>query len=120
MSPYNEGVVTDIIVKALERPGWNQARLARALDVRPQTVNKWVKGENRPPIERWSDLEQALELRQGTILDAVRGQLDVDALEAKPKGKARVDFNSRIARLSPEDQKYIDDLVERLLREHDG
>lgn len=30
-----------------------------------------------------------------------------------------VDFNSRIARLSPEDQRYIDELVERLLRERD-
>lgn len=61
-------VVNALIVEALRRPGWNQARLARALQLRPQTVNKWVKGENTPPLERWASIEAALGIEPGTLM----------------------------------------------------
>jgi DNA-binding transcriptional regulator YdaS (Cro superfamily) len=70
-------VITRAIVEALHRPGWSQARLAKALAIRPQTVNKWAKGENVPPMSRWPAIEAALELAAGSFLQLVQGVVDL-------------------------------------------
>lgn len=71
MAAYQGSMVTKVIRDALNRDGWTQKRLADAMKVRPQTVNKWVSGENTPPYTKWRALEEALELDVGTILRAV-------------------------------------------------
>lgn len=109
---YAQSVVAAVLEEALARPGWSQARLARELGLRPQTINKWVSGENTPPIERWAPIEAALGIERGTIMRRAGYLVDDDTGDP-----VRVDYNSKIARLSPEDQKYVDELVERLLRE---
>jgi transcriptional regulator with XRE-family HTH domain len=113
---YEQSVVAAVLEEALARPGWSQARLARELGLRPQTINKWASGENTPPIERWPAIEEALGIERGTILRRAGYVGDDDAGEGR---NLRVDFNSKIARLAPEDQRYVDELVERLLRERD-
>lgn len=75
---YNEKVVNDLIVAGVSRPGWTQKRLADALGIRPQTVNKWVKGENTPPPDRWPAIEEALEFDPGTFWRQVIGADGVD------------------------------------------
>lgn len=57
-----------VIIEALESAGHGaQTRLAKALDVSPSTVNKWVKGQVRPEIDRWPAIEEALSLEPGTL-----------------------------------------------------
>jgi transcriptional regulator with XRE-family HTH domain len=113
---YQQSVVAGVLEEALARPGWSQARLARELGLRPQTVNKWVSGENTPPIDRWAAIEAALGIERGTMMRRAGYIVDEETGEGVA---VRVDFNSKIARLSPEDQRYVDELVERLLRERD-
>jgi len=101
-SDYNSDVVNAVIAEAVKRPGWNQARLARALNVRPQTVNKWVKGENTPPHERWADIEGALGLTPRTFYRLVMGDDAVEKL-GLPKADeemALAAVNERIDELS--------------------
>lgn len=105
-------VVNKTIVEALRRPGWNQKRLADALGSRPQTVNKWVKGENTPPLKRWAEIETALEL-PGALF-AAAGLAPVGGATVEPSGDQQ-DYNSRAARLTPEDRAIVDALFERLL-----
>ena len=71
---YNTSVVNAVIAEAVKRPGWTQVRLAKALGVRPQTVNKWVSGENTPPHERWDEIETALGLTPRTFVRLVMGE----------------------------------------------
>lgn len=46
-----------------KRLGWSQARLAEALDVHPQTVSKWERGER--PIERVTEIAVRCLLEHG-------------------------------------------------------
>lgn len=74
-APYNPGVVTELIAAEIERrtqaegPG-AQTRLAEALQVRVQTVNKWVKGQTTPEPRRLPEIEAALEMEPGTLTSA--------------------------------------------------
>lgn len=45
-----------------------QSRIADALGVRPQTVNKWAKGQNLPEPDTWKRLEPLLR-SEGLISD---------------------------------------------------
>jgi DNA-binding transcriptional regulator YdaS (Cro superfamily) len=49
---------TDAIRAAAEKVG-GQASLARILDVKPPTVNQWVKGERQVPAEQCPAIERA-------------------------------------------------------------
>ncbi|WP_307608418.1 helix-turn-helix domain-containing protein [Variovorax boronicumulans] len=49
---------TDAIRAAAEKVG-GQASLARLLDVKPPTVNQWVKGERQVPAEQCPAIERA-------------------------------------------------------------
>jgi len=58
-----------------------QAALARALDVKPPTVNQWVKGERRVPAEQCPSIERATsgkvrceDLRPDVAWDVLRMQ----------------------------------------------
>lgn len=67
MDPVNE-----LIARAIQLQGRGiQARIARELDVEPQTVTKWKKGEMRPDRERWPRLEEILGMEPGSIRQAV-------------------------------------------------
>lgn len=70
---YKTSVVNDAIIEAINRPGWSQARLAKELGEKPQTVNKWVKRETSPRPEKWGRLEDVLELQPGTFWTLVLG-----------------------------------------------
>lgn len=80
---YNSDVIRDVIVKTLDEREWTQKELADRLGVRPQTVNKWVSGENSPPMERWTAIEDALEIDRGTLWSLV---LTPDAAAAESPG----------------------------------
>jgi len=51
-------------------PRGTQTRLAAALGVTVQTVNKWRQGQNMPEPERWSEIEVLLELPAGALARA--------------------------------------------------
>lgn len=45
----------------------SQAQLARDLNVRPSTLNGWVKGTRAPDLADIVKIEQALDLKAGTL-----------------------------------------------------
>lgn len=71
---------TEAIRAAAEKVG-GQAALARILDVKPPTVNQWVKGERRVPAEQCPAIERATDgavrcedLRTDVAWDVLRMQ----------------------------------------------
>lgn len=94
---------------------WSQDRLADELSaaledgqVTQGAVSQWEKGRTTPRRDKVSTIEEVLGLEHGELSQIFDGPR---------RPPSQLDFNSKIARLSPEDQKYVDDLVERLLRE---
>lgn len=94
-------MVNAAIDRRLSELGQTQAELARTLDVRPQTVNKWLSGENTPPPARWPAIEAALRFEGGHlarvagIVPDERGPVDViSAIESDSglddRGRAHV------------------------------
>lgn len=106
MGPYNSDMVASAIRDAVARPGWSQTRLAAAVGVRPQTVNKWVKGENTPPVDRLPAIEKALGLDEGTL---VRLRLPV-SITPTPAAASGIDISD----LPAEDQQLIKEHIEFL------
>lgn len=113
--------VGDLIHRRRVHLGMTQRDAAAAADVSATTWNLLELGKQtsyRPltlrAVERtlgWPD----------EFIDNVIKTGEPPALHVVPADDdgPTVDFNSRIARLSPEDQRYVDELVERLLRERD-
>ncbi|GHB43048.1 helix-turn-helix transcriptional regulator [Mongoliitalea lutea] len=56
------------LLDALEEKGWSQARLARELEVTPQQVSKWVKGEGDFKFSTIDKLEKVLGITMHAIL----------------------------------------------------
>lgn len=57
-----------VISTALQNaPRGTQTRIADALGVRVQTVNKWAKGYNLPEPQHLPQLEQLLRLKKGAL-----------------------------------------------------
>jgi hypothetical protein len=74
VASYNPDMVTKVIADALEsKPRGTQARLAKALGVGAQAVNKWVHGQGAPDPSRWAAIEDFLELEPGTLQLAAGG-----------------------------------------------
>lgn len=68
VSPYDLRMVTKAIADAVgDGPRGTKARLARALDVEPATVTKWVQGQAVPERHRWPAIEDALGLPEGAL-----------------------------------------------------
>lgn len=69
MAPsYNVGVLTEMIQTEVTRRGRGaQTRLAEAVKVEVQTVNKWFKGQTHPDPARWAAIEQHFEWPAGEI-----------------------------------------------------
>lgn len=60
--------IASLLRDAFDRsPRGTQSRLAEAVGVSPQTVNKWASGANDPDPERWPEIEEALGLESGAI-----------------------------------------------------
>ena len=87
--PYSWGMNTNTnaIRRAVEAVG-GQAALARALDVKPPTVNQWVSGQRPVPTERCPEIEAATgvrceELRPDVNWAVLRGPAADAAINAK-------------------------------------
>lgn len=44
-----------------------RTRLAKAIDVKPQTLSGWINGSRMPPVEKVSEIEEHLALPPGTL-----------------------------------------------------
>jgi DNA-binding XRE family transcriptional regulator len=118
----NLHVVNELIAEAVARPGWSQARLAKALGLRPQTINKWVKGENTPRMETWASIEGALGFAPNTFwrqvvgADAIR-VLDPDVFAPEtpqmPAALSGVDFDDLTAAELKQLQAALDPIRKR-------
>lgn len=65
---YNVAVLTEMIRAEVEQRGRGaQTRLAEAVGVEVQTVNKWVHGQTHPDPGRWASIEAALGWPEGAI-----------------------------------------------------
>lgn len=82
---------------------WNLLELGKQTSYRPLTL---------------AAVERTMRWATGSIAAVLAGS-EPTPVESAPS-TAQVDFNSKIARLSAEDQRYVDELVERLLRERDA
>lgn len=85
---------TDAIRAAAEKVG-GQAALARILDVKPPTVNQWVKGERQVPAEKCPAIERATEgttrceeLRPDVPWGVLREQAVESPATTEPEAKA--------------------------------
>lgn len=56
------------LLDALEEKGWSQAQLARELEVTPQQVSKWVKGQGDFKFSTIDKLEKVLGITMHAIL----------------------------------------------------
>lgn len=73
-------MVTSLIASGLKAKGRGaQNALAEHLDVRPQTVSKWVKGETTPDMDKWKRIEEFLGLPKGALWRAA-GLVPIDEL----------------------------------------
>lgn len=108
---YKTHVVNDAIIEAVGRPGWTQARLARALGIPAQTVNKWTQRHTTPDPKSWPAIEQALELPAGTFWALVMGT-DAIRLEMLDVAKRPTDINPGAARRFDEMDQRLDCIEE--------
>lgn len=77
---YNADMVAAMLTRRLDALGrGSQTRLADAVGVRVQTVNKWVKGQTVPERDKWPLIEEHLHLSPGSIKQAA-GVPDDDEL----------------------------------------
>lgn len=81
MAPaYNVAVLTEMLGEEVRRRGRGaQTRLAEAIGVEVQTVNKWVHGQTHPDPARWQAIEQALGWPAGSIALQVMPSLAIDS-----------------------------------------
>lgn len=67
-SLYNPSVIQDLILEELRRRGRGaQTRLAEAVGVRVQTVNKWRFGQTTPEPDKWPLIEDHFGWPEGHI-----------------------------------------------------
>lgn len=70
--------VREVVQRAIDEGGRGaQRRFADAMSVRPQTVSKWLSGENDIPQWRWLEVEDALGLAQLDLARAAGLELDI-------------------------------------------
>lgn len=109
--PYTDDVTVRLLVDGLARKGWKQVDLARALGTRPQTINKWMLGENKPPPSRWPAIEDALAYERGTFARATGIVEDVSVGDRRhPAAASGIDLSD----LSAEDRARVEGFVEAL------
>ena len=68
MPAYNADVVLDVIAAELDRRGRGaQTRLAEAVGVKVQTVNKWKSRQTCPEPDKWPAIDDHFELGDGYL-----------------------------------------------------
>lgn len=68
MPAMNDETASDVLRDLIkDYPRGVQAKLAKHMHVKPQTITKWLKGEVIPPVERWLDIEDFFEVERFTI-----------------------------------------------------
>ncbi|MFM1919533.1 MAG: hypothetical protein RLZZ303_1167, partial [Candidatus Hydrogenedentota bacterium] len=88
-------------IRALrEKRGLKQNDIANALQISPQAVSKWERGENAPDISVWLSLSQLL----GVSCDALLGRTEAeDTFEATVFCTSLNRFALRCKRKPPRD-----------------
>ena len=88
-------------IRALrEQRGLKQTDIANALQVSPQAVSKWERGENAPDISVWLNLSQLLGVSCDTLLGRVEA---ADTFEATIFCTSLNRFAERCKRKAPRD-----------------
>lgn len=88
-------------IRALrERRGLKQTDIANALQVSPQAVSKWERGENAPDISVWLNLSKLLGVSCDTLLGRTEAE---DTFEATILCTALNRFAERCKRKAPRD-----------------
>jgi hypothetical protein len=77
---YNVAVLTGMLSEEITRRGRGaQTRLAEAVGVPVQTINKWVHGQTHPDPARWELIEHHFEWEDGEIARRVMPALGSDS-----------------------------------------
>lgn len=71
------------LLDALEEKGWSQAQLARELEVTPQQVSKWVKGQGDFKFSTIDKLENVLGITIHAVLSEDEFVTSEEAFEAR-------------------------------------
>lgn len=94
----------------------SQPAVAARLGVKQQTVSDWERDRSRPHYTKAKVLDELYGLPAGTVLAAMEGDPSPsDDGAAMPVHLAAL--GGKIGQLSDADRKYVEDLIERLLRE---
>lgn len=99
----------EIIRVRREELGWSQEQLAAALGpykVTREAVSQWEHDRTRPRYKRLAKLAEVLN---------IEGTPTLPNIEHKPMNTERGSLLSKILRLEPEDQEYVESFVDRLL-----
>ncbi|SMD43096.1 Predicted transcription factor, homolog of eukaryotic MBF1 [Aquiflexum balticum DSM 16537] len=73
------------LLDALEDKGWSQAQLARELEVTPQQVSKWIKGQGDFKFSTIDKLEKVLGIKIHAVLTEDEFVTTEEAFEASLK-----------------------------------
>ena len=98
--------IGDIVKEARKKFGWNQAELARRLNIGQQTVSGWERGTSRPRRPEIAKLARVLEIDVDLLLKA--------AGHIGPVANPRI-VTLRLSDLTPEKfEQFSADLVQLL------
>jgi transcriptional regulator with XRE-family HTH domain len=99
----------EILIGALKMRG-KQQRLVEALGVPKSTVSNWARGLNAPEPQRWSAIEEALDLEPGSLARAAGVVMQpADALDRWAEMEATI-------RRQGDEIRQLREAVEQLLR----
>jgi transcriptional regulator with XRE-family HTH domain len=104
------------IRRAREAKGWSEETLATEVTARLDegtvsqgAVSNWEHGKAAPRPEKLGVIEQALDLADG--------ELELILFPPRRNGQGDAALSGKVGRLSEEDRRYVEGLVDRLLGE---
>lgn len=105
--------LVDLLVKQIDERG--QEQVAMALEVKQSTVSRWAAGAMVPDDDRIGALAELF----GVSEDQVAVLLSRARRAKKEPVEPEPAFQSKLTRLTPEQRKEIEAMVDRLLGEAD-
>lgn len=111
-------IISENLTRLIKRSGKEQKQIAFAIDEKPTTLNRWVKGQTMPPVSVLNNLANYFNVRLEDIVDERDEQYYINPETAKIAQKIYEDSNYRILfdaaeNSRPEDLLMAADMLNR-------